>query len=117
MTTYAITTDAGDALDAQFDIEQSAIVLHSRGGTKGKDAVNSDYSVALRQILRRLANNKIGINGAWVDSSRVQHLPLSERAIFGADAECVNRFETMKLMSLVSNSLYSLRFPVPILAC
>ena len=32
-------------------------------------------------------------------------------------AECVNHFETIKLMSLVSNSLYFPRFPVPVLAC
>jgi 5-methylcytosine-specific restriction protein A len=99
MATYAITTDAGAALDAQFDVEKSAIVPDSRGGKKGKDAVNSDYSAALRQFLRRLATNKIGINGAWVDSSRVQHLPLSERAIFGADAGSVLPDDCFKSMT------------------
>lgn len=99
MTTYAIATDDGNVLDAQFDIEQSSICLHSRGGTKGKDAVNSDYSAALRQIVRRLAHNGIVITGAWVDSSHVQHLPLSERAILSTDDSGLPPDDCVKLMT------------------
>lgn len=85
MAAYAIKNDENTDLNARFEIEGSAIVLYSRGGTKGKDAINPDYSETLRILLRRLADNDMLINGAWVDSSRAQNLPLAARKILGMD--------------------------------
>jgi hypothetical protein len=72
----------GLGLDATVEVEQGVIVLHSRGGAVGSPNVrNRDYSTGLRLILRRLLENHFEITGAWVDSSRVQILPLEERKI------------------------------------
>jgi 5-methylcytosine-specific restriction protein A len=99
MTAYALTTDDGNLLNAQFELEHSAIVLHSRGGTKGKNETNPDYSVVLRLILRRLAEKGIAINVAWVDSSRVQAIPLSDRMILGKDDLGASPDDLFKRMS------------------
>ena len=52
---YLVLDDDGAELDARFSIEGYDIVFHSRGGARGKDAVNSDYSKALLLLLQRLA--------------------------------------------------------------
>lgn len=77
-----ITDDTATQLDATIEIEDGAIVLHSRGGTRGSpNARNTDYSIALRLILRRLTSAYAEIKGAWVDSKNVQKLPLHQRVI------------------------------------
>lgn len=81
MVSYAIKTDEGKDLNARFEIDRSEIILYSRGGAKGKNETNPDYAKTLRLLLRRLSDSNLTIRGAWVDSSRVQGLPLSERAI------------------------------------
>jgi len=78
---YQLLDDRGQALDALFDVDQQALIFHSRGGTKGKDARNSDYTAALRLLVTRLQAAKRPMLGVWVDSSRVQALPLEERKI------------------------------------
>lgn len=99
MKVYVLTTDEGDLLHAQFEIERSSIILHSRGGSKGKNETNPDYSVALRLLLRRLAEKKMMITDAWVDSTRVQDLPISERVILGKDDLGASPGELFKRMS------------------
>ncbi|WP_353472345.1 hypothetical protein PVT71_13705 [Salipiger sp. H15] len=77
-----ISDDHGLGLDATVEVEPGIIILHSRGGAIGSsNARNRDYSVGLRLILKRILTSHIQIVGAWVDSSRVQILPLTERAI------------------------------------
>ena len=77
-----IADSDGLSLDATVEVERGAIILHSRGGAVGSPNVrNRDYSTALRIILRRLLEKHFDIAGVWVDSSRVQILPLEERAI------------------------------------
>jgi hypothetical protein len=89
---FAIVSDEGIELDAKVLIEPTAFTMLSRGGTAGTpSSQNQDYSIALRLVLRRLKNSEREITGAWVDSSKVQSLPLEERQIFfpedkGADA-------------------------------
>jgi hypothetical protein len=79
---FLVDAEDGAPLDACVELEVSAIVLQSRGGTKGLDGTrNQDYSRALRLILSRLHGGRRSIVGAWVDSSRVQSLALSERQI------------------------------------
>lgn len=82
---YTVTDDHGVALDARFSIAGQDILLHARRGTKGKGAINTDYSKALLQLLTRLAQSAVHIRGAWVDSTTVQRLPLSKRKILEGD--------------------------------
>lgn len=79
---YRVLSEQGQPLDAAVDIEGDEIVLNGRGTANSK-AVNPDYSKALKLIFQRLAAHKATIEGAWVDSSRVQHLPISDRLILG----------------------------------
>lgn len=71
-----IRDNDGNAFDARVDIEGNAVILHSRSGTSR----NRDYRPELETILARL-----GDNGAkpdvYLDSNRVDHLPLLQRRI------------------------------------
>jgi len=78
---YLVNDDSGQELDARFSVEGRDIVFASRGGAKGKAAVNADYSRGLLLTVTRLSAASVPILGAWVDSSTVQHLPLSDRTI------------------------------------
>jgi hypothetical protein len=82
---YQVLDDDGHALDAHLEIEGNDIVFHSRGGTKGKDAQNADYSSGLRLLLRRIQDSKLSLAAVWVDSSMVQQMPLEERRILAQD--------------------------------
>ena len=83
---FVVTDDEGLPLDATVEVGHGAIILHSRGGAIGSpNARNRDYSTGLRLILRRLLHRSIEIDGAWVDSSRVQQLPLERRQILSRD--------------------------------
>lgn len=74
--------DAGSRLDARFSVEQADLILHSRGGAAGSlGAVNADYTRALLLLLSRLSSAAVPVLGAWVDSTAVQSMPLSTRAI------------------------------------
>lgn len=66
----------GNVFDARVDIEANAVVLHSRSGTSR----NRDYRPALETILARLAENGVRPD-VYLDSNRVDHLPLSQRRI------------------------------------
>jgi hypothetical protein len=78
---YVVCDANGQPLDARFDIQGADVILHSRGGAKGKDAVNADYSKGLLLLLNRLAAADVALIGAWVDSKTVQSVPLQDRAI------------------------------------
>lgn len=71
-----IRNNDGHAFDASVDIEGNAVVLHSRSGTSR----NRDYRPALEMILARLADNGVKPD-VYLDSNRVDHLPLSQRDI------------------------------------
>lgn len=78
---FQLADETGHPLDAHFEVEGTDILFHSRGGTIGRDVRNSDYAKALRLLLQRAQSSGNSLLGVWVDSSRVQHLPLSERRI------------------------------------
>lgn len=78
---FQVLSDDGKPLDAHFDVDGNMLVFHSRGGSKGKDARNADYSRALRLLLRRLLVAGYPVQRAWVDSNRVQSIPISDRRI------------------------------------
>ncbi|MBT2303975.1 hypothetical protein J7E70_26385 [Variovorax paradoxus] len=78
---FVVADETGRPIDARFSISDQDIVVHSRGGTKGRDALNVDYSRGLLTILERLALNGVRIVGAWVDSSTVRSMPPDARSI------------------------------------
>ena len=74
-----IRASDGRSLDARVDFEDGAIVLHSRSGS-GSTSRNPDYRETLETILARLANAGIKPD-VFLDSNRVDHLPLAQRRI------------------------------------
>lgn len=91
MAVYQFHDDTGDPIDAHFEVKSGQLILHSRGGTTGTpNARNTEYGPALRMLLERISRSKLTLDGAWVDSSRVQNLPLDERQIlFPQDQEAL----------------------------
>lgn len=79
--TYQAIADDGKPLDAHFDLDKDTIIFHSRGGSRKRGARNTDYSTALRLLLQRLGEAGRIIENAWVDSSAVQGMPISDRLI------------------------------------
>jgi hypothetical protein len=79
--TYQVLADNGKPLDAHFDLDTDTIIFHSRGGSKKRGARNTDYSTALRLLLQRLHDANRTVENAWVDSSPVQGMPISDRLI------------------------------------
>ena len=86
MTLYQFHSDSGTPLDAHFEIENGELILHSRSGTIGTaNARNTKYGPALRILLARIEQSNLKLVGVWVDSSRVQSLPMEERQIFSSE--------------------------------
>ena len=84
--TFQVVDDDGNPIDAHYEVEGASLVLHSRGGSKeSPHAQNTEYSLGLRTLLTRIQNSDLQIESAWVDSSRVQNLSLSQRQILSAD--------------------------------
>ncbi|NKJ40837.1 HNH endonuclease [Novosphingobium sp. SG720] len=71
-----IRNNDGKAFDARVEIEGNAVILHSRSGTSR----NRDYRPTLEMILARLADNGVKPD-IYLDSNRVEHLPLLQRRI------------------------------------
>jgi hypothetical protein len=100
---YQVVAEDGSQLDAHFDIDAPAFIYHARGGARGASqgrlSVNLDYERGLRVLLALIAAVGVRIRGAWVDSSRVQGLPLSERQIFGEADETSTPDEIFRLLT------------------
>jgi 5-methylcytosine-specific restriction protein A len=80
-----ISDDIGDALDAKVELENGAIILHSRGGAFGKPNLrNPDYRKALRIILERLDGSDFTPSAVWVDSRVAQAWPEHQRKLLDA---------------------------------
>lgn len=80
-----ILDDDGNALDARGEIHDFGLILHSRSGARGgPDVRNTDYAPAFRLILKRIAGADLPITGIWVDSARVQDLPLADRLVLSS---------------------------------
>ena len=96
---------AGVPMDAHFHIDGGSIVFHSRGGTKGApNATNTQYADGLRLVLDRLEASSLPISGIWVDSSRVQHLPLTDRLVVSEEEA---RFGVPEIFRLASRRMQS----------
>jgi 5-methylcytosine-specific restriction protein A len=98
MMVLQVLGDDGSPLDAHFELEGDDIVFHAHGGS-GDEAINGDYDAGLELLLGRIAASPLSIEGAWVDSSTVQSIPLDERQILAAADLAVgpdNAFSVMK---------------------
>ncbi len=86
---YKLLGNEGILLDAHLEVRGGVIILHSRSGAKGEhNARNTDYGPALRLMLERLEAASLPIEGVWLDSSIVQHLPLDQRCLMeGAEMQ------------------------------
>ena len=96
---YKPVDNDGQLLDATFELEKSTLILHSRGGAKGKNARNPDYGKALKLLLERLYLATLPVSRAWVDSSRVQNLPIEDRLILSSIDQGLPPLEAFKQMS------------------
>lgn len=76
---HCVVDEAGSRLDAHADLDERGVTFMSRGPAR-----NTQYGPALRLLLRRIAQFQIPLEGVWVDSAKVQALPLAERMILTA---------------------------------
>lgn len=103
---FLVTDSNGVHLDARFTVQGQDILYHSRGGTEGKGAVNTNYSTALLLIIERLSKADVPILSAWVDSTTVQALPLADRVILSESEGSQSPAQVRRLMS---NRMKSIR--------
>jgi len=100
MATYQILNDDGVCIDAHVDLDGDDIVFASRGGTRGaSDTRNTAYGEGLRLVLERLSRGGFVIEGAWLDSGPVQHLPLADRSIFDEADRVQGPAEQFRILS------------------
>ncbi len=80
---YQILGHNGVALDSLCEIGDAHLILHSRGGTKGTQNVrNTEYSKGLRALLNCILTSNLTLENVYVDSNRVQSIPIDERMLF-----------------------------------
>jgi 5-methylcytosine-specific restriction protein A len=80
-----ISDSDGAALDAKVEVEDGAIIVHSRGGAFGKPNLrNPDHRKALRAIIERLGANDVTPSGVWLDSRVAQSWPDADRRLLDA---------------------------------
>lgn len=82
---FRVTKDDGTVLNAHYEVDGNAVILHSRSGSSRGRHRNPDYKAGLQVLLRRATSAGFRLSGAWVDSSRVKHLPSSKREVLGHD--------------------------------
>ncbi len=100
MSLYQFQDASGVLLDAHFEVRNGKLFLLSRGGTKGAaNARNTQYGPALRILLERINQSALSLAGAWVDSSRVQHLTMGERRILSPEETDVPPTKLFTLLS------------------
>ena len=106
---HQIFNDFGEKLNADVEVHDGELILCSRGGTRGSPTErNPDYNQALLHLLKRIEMSEINIDDIWVDSKRVQNLPLTQRSIFyDSDLELSHaalRTELSRRMATVGRS-------------
>lgn len=73
-------------MDAHVEIQGNDVRLFSRSGKKGTPtARNADYAPGLRALLEQLNAAGVSVVEAFVDSGRVQTMPLTDRRILSAE--------------------------------
>lgn len=96
---YQIVSD-GEVLDAHVEIQGSDLRLYSRSGKTGSpSARNVDYAPGLRALLEQLNAAGVSIVEAFVDSGRVQTMPLDDRRILSPDDAGISPAEQVVLLS------------------
>ncbi|MNR94500.1 hypothetical protein D3C72_255850 [compost metagenome] len=97
---FQVIADSGESMDAHLDIEGDEFIFHSRGGIKGRaSARNIDYGPALRLVLSRIRAAGARVEGAWLDTEEVRHLPLEARVILERDEFLARPDEQFRLMT------------------
>ena len=70
MTIYLIWPDFAGPIDAKVELDDRAVILHSRGGaTGGRPPRNTEYSRALRFIVDRLTGGHQWMRRVLIDSA------------------------------------------------
>ena len=84
MAVFQFRDADGQPMDALYEFSHERhLLMHSRGGAIGtKNARNTKYGQALRILLKRTRQSRLEMQEVWVDSTRVQKLPLSARRIY-----------------------------------
>lgn len=78
---FVLVRRDGNRVDARVEIEDQAVILHSRGGSsKGRPARNTEYSQAFDLILERLGAT-VGIERVLVDSVEARAMPEAVRLV------------------------------------
>lgn len=91
---YQVQDNEGNLLDAHLELESTGIDFFARGGSKKSGTqLNSEYGSGLRLVLARLHSAEIQLSGVWVNSARVQSLPIKERLVLSGE-EFKNNPET-----------------------
>ena len=86
MSLHQFHDASGVPLDAHFEVQDRILYLRGRGGTKGTpSARNTEYGSALRILLERVDRSDLRLEGVWVDSARVQNMPMEERRILSSE--------------------------------
>ncbi|MFK5664415.1 hypothetical protein ACI2OW_00705 [Pseudomonas shirazica] len=86
---FQVVDDDGRRLDAHYEIDSESIIFHSRGGTKGKGATNTEYSLGLAVLLNKLEGHPVPSDDhSWTEGQPklVEHLR-RERARGAAQAK------------------------------
>lgn len=78
--TYQVLGEDEQPIDAYAEVDLLGVTLHGRRGSRGR-VRNADYGLALRLLIRRIAAAGIPVDRAFVDSSRVQAIPIPDRTI------------------------------------
>ncbi|MFM9487866.1 HNH endonuclease [Pseudomonas monachiensis] len=96
---FRVAANDGTAIDAHYEVDGDTIIFHSRGGTKGKSAINTEYAQGLEALLLRLSAASIPLLRVWVDSSRVQGLTVEQRTIFDEADRAASPNAALRLIS------------------
>lgn len=94
-----IPDSGGKPLEAKVEVEDGAIILHSRGGAFGKANLrNPQYRQALRVILDRLQSAGAKLSGVWIDSRVAQTWPELYRRVLAPEE---SEMPTEQLVTLI----------------
>ncbi len=79
---YRLLDNDKEPLDATIDFDGGELILHSRGGVRGRPGSrNMDYGVSLRLLLQRIQDAQLRLAGAWLDSRDARPVSRDERRI------------------------------------
>jgi len=103
---YQVIDDNDDPLNAHLSIDSNGIDFNARGGTKNKSGEsNTDYKQGLSLIIERLKKHNIELKRIWVNSNRVQNIPISSRTVLSGEESKLTSEEIVSLIGHRSMSV------------